>query len=236
LQQKKPELKTGSSTAGRAVRRRLSAFQLAEFANIVEVGPNREVDVEFHERYVGTVLKKLGFSHLSARPRHPDLVPRRGGHRPEERSRATCAKRGTRPGQPADQCYESAYLFGAICPARGVGASLRRRCSSISMKSLAMLRRALAQCSCLTGRDGTPPLNSTCPRTSRRSPAFTRSRTQPARGRLESLCANWLSNRVFETYDAIVEAACEAWRMLIAHPETTRFIGMRDWGHVDQTS
>jgi len=28
--------------------------------------------VEFHERYVGTLLKKLGFSHISARPRHPE--------------------------------------------------------------------------------------------------------------------------------------------------------------------
>jgi Winged helix-turn helix len=27
--------------------------------------------VDFHERYVGTLLKKLGFSHISARPRHP---------------------------------------------------------------------------------------------------------------------------------------------------------------------
>ena len=34
------------------------------------------------------------------------------------------ARRGTRPRQPADQRYENAYLFGAICPARGVGAAL----------------------------------------------------------------------------------------------------------------
>jgi Winged helix-turn helix len=27
--------------------------------------------VDFHERYVGTLLKKIGFSHISARPRHP---------------------------------------------------------------------------------------------------------------------------------------------------------------------
>jgi hypothetical protein len=38
-----------------------------------------------------------------------------------------CARRGTRPRQPADQRYDNAYLFGAICPARGVGAALRRR-------------------------------------------------------------------------------------------------------------
>jgi len=69
---------------------RLSAEQLAELAKIVEAGPDREKDgvvrwrrldlkrviaekfsVEFHERYVGTLLKKLGFSHISARPRHP---------------------------------------------------------------------------------------------------------------------------------------------------------------------
>jgi len=69
---------------------RLSAEQLAEFAVIVETGPDRERDgvvrwrradlkrviaerfgVAFHERYVGKLLKKLGFSHMSARPRHP---------------------------------------------------------------------------------------------------------------------------------------------------------------------
>ncbi|WP_394890066.1 winged helix-turn-helix domain-containing protein [Mesorhizobium sp. AaZ16] len=27
--------------------------------------------VEYHERLVSTLLKKLGFSHMSARPRHP---------------------------------------------------------------------------------------------------------------------------------------------------------------------
>jgi transposase len=27
--------------------------------------------VDFHPRYVGELLKKLGFSHISARPRHP---------------------------------------------------------------------------------------------------------------------------------------------------------------------
>ena len=69
---------------------RLSAEQLAQFAQIVEAGPDREKDgvvrwrrldlkrviaerfgVDFHPRYVGKLLKKLGFSHISARPRHP---------------------------------------------------------------------------------------------------------------------------------------------------------------------
>lgn len=48
------------------------------------------------------------------------------------------------------------------------------------------------------------------------------------------LRANWLSNRVFETYDAIVDAACEAWNKLIDQPNTITSIGMREWAHVGQ--
>jgi transposase len=69
---------------------RLSAGQKAELAQIVETGPDPAVDgvvrwrridlkrvirerfgVDYHERYVGTLMKELGFSHVSARPRHP---------------------------------------------------------------------------------------------------------------------------------------------------------------------
>lgn len=69
---------------------RLSAERLTELAAIVEAGPDRRVDgvvrwrrvdlqrvvkerfgVDYCERYIGTLLRKLGFSHMSARPRHP---------------------------------------------------------------------------------------------------------------------------------------------------------------------
>jgi transposase len=69
---------------------RLSAEQLAQFAQIVEAGQDREKDgvvrwrridlkrviaerfgVDFHPRYIGKLLQRLGFSHISARPRHP---------------------------------------------------------------------------------------------------------------------------------------------------------------------
>ena len=69
---------------------RLSAERKAELAALVEAGPDRASDgvvrwrrvdlqrfikerfyIDFHERYVGTILKQLGFSHMSARPRHP---------------------------------------------------------------------------------------------------------------------------------------------------------------------
>jgi transposase len=45
----------------------------------------------------------------------------------------------------------------------------------------------------------------------------------------------WLSNRVFESYDAIIEAACEAWRNLLAQPETITSLGLRKWAHIGQS-
>lgn len=69
---------------------RLSPGQKADLVGLVEAGPDRQADgvvrwrrvdlkrvikerfgVDYHERHVGTLLKKLGFSHVSARPRHP---------------------------------------------------------------------------------------------------------------------------------------------------------------------
>jgi len=41
----------------------------------------------------------------------------------------------------------------------------------------------------------------------------------------------WLSNRVFETYDAILDAGCDAWNRLLAQPDTIMSIGLRDWAH-----
>lgn len=69
---------------------RLTAEQKAELADLVEAGPDpvihgvvrwRRVDlqkvilerfgVDYHERTIGKLLKELGFSRISARPRHP---------------------------------------------------------------------------------------------------------------------------------------------------------------------
>ena len=73
---------------------RLSAAQRAEIAELVETGPDRAVHgvvrwrrvdlqrvigerfgVNYHERTIGKLLKALGFSHISARPRHPAQDP-----------------------------------------------------------------------------------------------------------------------------------------------------------------
>ena len=46
------------------------------------------------------------------------------------------------------------------------------------------------------------------------------------------LRANALANSVWETYEAIVEACCNAWRGLIAKPEVITSIGTRQWAQV----
>lgn len=40
---------------------------------------------------------------------------------------------------------------------------------------------------------------------------------------------NWLSNTVFEDYEAILDAGCRAWRKLIAQPDLITSIGTRKW-------
>ncbi|HEY1863481.1 MAG TPA: IS630 family transposase [Roseiarcus sp.] len=271
---------------------RLSAEQLAQFAQIVEAGPDREVDgvvrwrrldlkrviaerfgVDFHPRYVGKLLKKLGFSHISARPRHPaqderiveafkknfphalkahldglpEITPVEIWFEDEARigqkngQVRQWARRGTRPRQPADQRYDNAYLFGAICPARGVGAALALPYADADMMQLHLdeISRnvaAGAHAVLLLDRAGwhttsklDVPDNIT--------PIFLPSRApelNPVENVWQYLRQNWLSNTVFENYDAIVDAACAAWRKLIAQPETITSIGMRDWAHVGQ--
>ena len=48
------------------------------------------------------------------------------------------------------------------------------------------------------------------------------------------LRSNKLSNRVFETYDAVVDACCDAWNWLIAQPDRITSIGTRSWAQVSQ--
>ena len=42
---------------------------------------------------------------------------------------------------------------------------------------------------------------------------------------------NWLSNRVFQSYDAILNRCCHAWNKLVEQPWRIMSIGMRDWAH-----
>jgi hypothetical protein len=42
---------------------------------------------------------------------------------------------------------------------------------------------------------------------------------------------NWLSNRVFKSYDDIVDHCCYAWNTLVDRPWKIMSIGLRQWAH-----
>lgn len=149
------------------------------------------------------------------------------------------ARKGTRPRLPADQRYKSAYLFGAICPARGTGVALTlpfadTHAMQLHLNEISRHVAKGAHAVLLLDRAGwhtTGKLkvakNITLIFLPSRSPEL-----NPVENIWQYLRQNWLSNRVFDSYDAIINAACDAWNKLIAQPETITSIGMRDWAHV----
>lgn len=42
---------------------------------------------------------------------------------------------------------------------------------------------------------------------------------------------NWLSNRVFDSYEEIVDHCTYAWNQLVDQPGKIMSIGLRDWAH-----
>lgn len=151
------------------------------------------------------------------------------------------AKRGSRPRLPADQRYENAYLFGAICPRRGKGAGLllpkANTCAMrIHLDEISRNVATGAHAVVLMDRAGwhktdklRVPENLTIILLPSRSPEL-----NPVENVWQYLRQNWLSNTVFEDYQAILEAGCNAWNKLIARPEAITSIGLRDWAHAGQ--
>ncbi|MBB6011921.1 transposase [Aquamicrobium lusatiense] len=167
--------------------------------------------ITYHERYVGTLLKELRFAHISARPH-----------------------------QPADQRYRSACLFGTICPACGISAGLALTFADTMQLHLDEISRLVPRQAHAVllpdraGRHTTAKLdfssNMTLIVLPSRAPEL-----NPVRTVWQSLRQNWISNRVFEPYDAIIEAICDVWQKLLAHPGIIKSIGARKWAHVGQS-
>ena len=135
----------------------------------------------------------------------------------------------------------NAYLFGAICPARGVGAAFALPYADTDMMQLHLDEISL---NVADGAHAVLLLDPAGWHTTGKldvpdniTPIFLPSRApelNPLENVWQYLRQNWLSNTVFENYDAIVDAACAAWRNLIAKPETITSIGRRDWAHIGQ--
>ena len=150
--------------------------------------------------------------------------------------------RGPKRKRPADQRYQNAYLFGAICPKMGKGAALMLPFSNtaamqIHLNEISRHVAPKAHGVVLMDRAGwhttgklNTPKNITIILLPSRAPEL-----NPVENIWQYIRSNWLSNRVFDDYEAILDAECEAWNKLLAQPETIKSIGMRDWAHVSQS-
>ena len=148
------------------------------------------------------------------------------------------AKRGTRPSALKDQRTKSAYIFGAICPARGIGAALvLPRCNSQAMQwhldeissqvcSNAHAVVILDQADWHGSKRLQVPDNITLLPLPPRSPEL-----NPVENVWQFIRDNSLSNRVFKSYADILDHCCYAWNQLTQQPWNIMSIGSRDWAH-----
>lgn len=146
------------------------------------------------------------------------------------------ARRGTRPSAPKDQRTKWAYLFGAICPARGEAAGIVAPYAnteamqahleeiSVTVAPGAHAVLILDQAGWHTSVKLIVPDNITLLTLPPRSPEL-----NPVENLWQFIRDNWLSNRVFASYDQIVALCCEAWNKLVDQPWRITSIGRREW-------
>jgi len=140
-----------------------------------------------------------------------------------------------------DNRHDSAYIFGAICPARGVGAAvimpaanaegmsehLKELSTQVTPNSIAVVlcdRAGWHQ----QGTELIVPENIRLLPLPPYSPELNSMENVWDYLRQNKLCA-----RVWNTYDDILEACKNAWNFLIDDPDRIRSIGTRDWACVN---
>ena len=151
------------------------------------------------------------------------------------------ARKGTRPRQPADQRYENAYIFGAVCPARDTGAALiMPYCDAEAMqKHLEEISRNVQpDAYAVVLMDGAGwhkakelklPDNLSLMILPPYSPEL-----NPTENIWQFLRQTYLSNRVFANYKEIVDTCCDAWNRLEQEAGRIASIATRDWAATGQ--
>jgi len=164
------------------------------------------------------------------------LVPRRDEGRTEEQADLSVGAQGDPTRLEHDQRTQSAYLFGAICPRRGVGAAVvlpacNTRAMQLHIDEISSQVAPGAHAILIFDQAGwhiaaalVVPDNITIMLLPPRSPEL-----NPAENVWQYMRQNWLSNRVFQTYDEIIELCCHAWNKLIDRPWLITSIGLRNW-------
>jgi hypothetical protein len=139
-----------------------------------------------------------------------------------------------------DTRHDSVHLFGAICPARGVGAAIimpavNTEAMNEHLKEISTQVDHGAHAVLVldgagwhqTGGELSVPNNLTLLHLPPYAPEL-----NPMEDVWEYLRANKLCNLVWDTYEVIVEACRRAWEFLTNDPERIRSIGTREWASV----
>lgn len=146
------------------------------------------------------------------------------------------AERGSRPRAPRDTRYEWAYIFGAVCPERAETAALvmpKADTEAMTLHLAEISKTVAAGAHALIVLDGASwhsakalkiPENITLMPLPPYAPEL-----NPVENIWAYLRANKLANTVFETYDQIVEACCDAWNFFANDSDTVRSISTRDY-------
>ena len=149
------------------------------------------------------------------------------------------ARRGTRPRAKRDTRYQWSYIFGAVCPGRGVAAGLVLPCANTEAMNLhlAEIARTVAPgAHAILVLDGagwhgakalTVPDNISLLTLPPYSPEL-----NPVENVWAYLRANKLASTVFDSYDDIVEACCKAWNFFANDPKAISSITTRAWAQV----
>jgi hypothetical protein len=130
-------------------------------------------------------------------------------------------------------------VFGAICPARGTGAALVM--PTVSIEAMNQHLAEISTCVSLgaiallildgAGWHSSPHLIVPENIVLMPLPPYA-----PELNSVENiwdyLRSNFLSRCVWDTYEAILDACCDAWNALIAKSQVIASIGTRDWAQV----
>lgn len=152
------------------------------------------------------------------------------------------ARTGSRPRAAHDQRTQSTYLFGAVCPEHGKGSGLvlpvcNAEAMQLHLDDIAAKVAPRAHAILIFDQAGwhgakslKTPSNVSLVPLPPRAPEL-----NPQENIWQFMRANSLSNRVFKSYDDIVDHCCYAWNTLVDQPWKIMSIARRDWAKISQS-
>jgi transposase len=148
----------------------------------------------------------------------------------------TWAKKGTRPRLTRQQQFEYAYIFGAVCPKtnQSVGLVLPVANSDAMLIHLEEISKNIPK-----DRYGVVVLDGAAWHKAKKIQIFNNlsvlvlppasPELNPVEQIWQQLRDNWLANRCYDGYEAILDACCHAWNWFVDLPGKISQLCSRSW-------